>query len=286
MSSRPSGSSVSGLTASSDRGRDRVATVLCAASALQGLPAVSDHGGASGRLPSGPGARDRPPCSGTRTRREDRPPAAECQHDQSHDWAAGAIPNVAVEYGHLPADPAAASAASSRPQSRNGLTSTQRRRLRRCLTRRRSSTGNRGLTGRTVNRRGQLATLLFAGPRIGEFLSLRNRDVDLAGGWITVTESKTDAGRGRKVKIRPVLRDADVRVAVVRDRGDAAGCHAELGSATLIKRARLALYMVYRDGVHPAYCAHFIRGTATTTLFRPVGVLACPAVSRAPATFR
>ena len=30
--------------------------------------------------------------------------------------------------------------------------------------------------------------------------------MDLAGGWITVRESKTDAGR-RKVKIRPVLRD-------------------------------------------------------------------------------
>ena len=30
--------------------------------------------------------------------------------------------------------------------------------------------------------------------------------MDLAGGWITVRKSKTDAGR-RKVKIRPVLRD-------------------------------------------------------------------------------
>jgi integrase len=57
-----------------------------------------------------------------------------------------------------------------------------------------------------VNRRAQLATFIFGGSRIGEFLNLRNRDVDLAGGWINVTESKTDAGR-RKVKIRPVLRD-------------------------------------------------------------------------------
>ena len=57
-----------------------------------------------------------------------------------------------------------------------------------------------------VNRRAQLATLVFAGLRIGEFLNLRWRDVDLAGGWLTVGESKTDAGR-RKVKIRPVLRD-------------------------------------------------------------------------------
>ena len=57
-----------------------------------------------------------------------------------------------------------------------------------------------------MNRQGQLATLIFAGLRIGEFLALRWGDVDLAGGWITVRKSKTDAGR-RKVKIRPVLRD-------------------------------------------------------------------------------
>jgi integrase len=51
-----------------------------------------------------------------------------------------------------------------------------------------------------------LATLTFAGLRIGELLSLRWRDVDLAGGWLTVGEAKTDAGR-RKVKIRGALRD-------------------------------------------------------------------------------
>jgi integrase len=57
-----------------------------------------------------------------------------------------------------------------------------------------------------IHRRAMLATMVFAGLRIGELCSLRWRDVDLAGGWLTVGESKTDAGR-RRVKIRGALRD-------------------------------------------------------------------------------
>jgi integrase len=59
---------------------------------------------------------------------------------------------------------------------------------------------------RHVTRRAIIATLVFAGLRIGELCSLRWRDVDLANGWIHVGESKTDAGR-RRVKIRGALRD-------------------------------------------------------------------------------
>lgn len=55
-------------------------------------------------------------------------------------------------------------------------------------------------------RRALLATLVFAGLRIGEALSLRWRDVDLARGTITVRDAKTDAGV-RVVNILPVLRD-------------------------------------------------------------------------------
>ncbi len=58
---------------------------------------------------------------------------------------------------------------------------------------------------RHVERRAMLATLVFAGLRIGELCALRWRDVDLAGGWIH-TGSKTDAGV-RRVKIRGALRD-------------------------------------------------------------------------------
>lgn len=59
---------------------------------------------------------------------------------------------------------------------------------------------------RHVHRRALLATLAFAGLRLGELLSLRWRDVDLAVGRLHVGEAKTDAGR-RHVKIRAALRD-------------------------------------------------------------------------------
>jgi integrase len=60
---------------------------------------------------------------------------------------------------------------------------------------------------RHVPRRLMLATLLFAGLRLGELTALRWRDVDLAANRITVVESKTDAGTMRTVDLLPVLRD-------------------------------------------------------------------------------
>jgi integrase len=59
---------------------------------------------------------------------------------------------------------------------------------------------------RTAGRRALIATLVFAGLRIGEATALRWRDVDLARGRITVGASKTDAGV-REVDILPVLAD-------------------------------------------------------------------------------
>jgi integrase len=57
-----------------------------------------------------------------------------------------------------------------------------------------------------IERRAMLATLTFAGLRIGELCALRWRDVDLATGWLHVEESKTDAGR-RPLKLRRALRN-------------------------------------------------------------------------------
>lgn len=55
-------------------------------------------------------------------------------------------------------------------------------------------------------RRPLLATLAFAGLRVGELLALRWRDLDLAGGRIHVRASKTDAGV-RTIDLQPELRD-------------------------------------------------------------------------------
>ncbi len=60
-------------------------------------------------------------------------------------------------------------------------------------------------TGRRY-RRPLLATLAYAGLRIGELLALRWQDIDLAGGSIAVREAKTAAGV-RSVDIQPELRD-------------------------------------------------------------------------------
>jgi integrase len=59
---------------------------------------------------------------------------------------------------------------------------------------------------RRGQRRALLATLIFAGLRIGELLALNWREVDLARGTIAVTNSKTDAGT-RSVNILPVLHE-------------------------------------------------------------------------------
>jgi len=60
--------------------------------------------------------------------------------------------------------------------------------------------------GRHGQRRALVATLTFAGLRIGEALALTWGDVELARGTITVRASKTDAGV-RVVNMLPVLRD-------------------------------------------------------------------------------
>jgi integrase len=123
------------------------------------------------------------------------------------------IMDVAAEYGHIPANPARGrrrKLKATKPQ-RPYLDSARQilALLDAAAELDRESRADR----QHVNRRTQLATLIFSGLRISEFLALRWRDIDLAGGWLTVGQSKTDAGR-RRVKIRPVLRDALVELRV------------------------------------------------------------------------
>ena len=59
---------------------------------------------------------------------------------------------------------------------------------------------------RTAGRRALVATLVYAGLRIGEATALRWHDIDLANGRISVGDSKTAAGI-RLVDILPALRD-------------------------------------------------------------------------------
>jgi integrase/recombinase XerC len=114
------------------------------------------------------------------------------------------ILDVAVEYGHLPARAKRRKLKAARPQ-RPYLDSASQ--IVALLDAAAELDCESRADRQHVHRRAQLATLIFAGLRISEFVALRWRDVDLAGGWLTVGQSKTDAGR-RKVKIRPVLRDA------------------------------------------------------------------------------
>jgi integrase len=118
----------------------------------------------------------------------------------------GQILDLAVEYGHIPANPARGRRRRlkvAKPQRSYLDTAAHIAALLDAAGERdREARGDR----QHIARRAMLATLTFAGLRLGELLELRWRDVDLANGWLLVGEAKTDAGR-RRVKIRPALRD-------------------------------------------------------------------------------
>jgi integrase len=63
----------------------------------------------------------------------------------------------------------------------------------------------RSLLDAAGNHRALLATMILAGLRVGELCSLRWRSVDLARGVLTVEESKTEAGEGRRIELTPSL---------------------------------------------------------------------------------
>jgi integrase len=83
---------------------------------------------------------------------------------------------------------------------------------------------------RHVERRAMLATLTFAGLRIGELCTLRWRDLDLAAGRVTLADGKLDGGT-RRVRVRPVLSD---ELRAVRARSP----HASPGALVFPSRGR------------------------------------------------
>ena len=88
---------------------------------------------------------------------------------------------------------------------------------------------------RHIRRRAMLATLTFAGLRLGELLALRWRDVDLAAGRLRISDAKTEAGV-RDVRLRPVLRDELLAVkAATRDAGPIGLCSQRAPDSRLVQ---------------------------------------------------
>jgi integrase len=127
-----------------------------------------------------------------------------------------AVLDVAVEYGHLTANPAKGRRRrlpTPRP-TRAFLEPEQVAALLAAA----SELDDEDRSGRRI-RRPLLATLAFAGLRVGELLALRWADVDLAAGRIRVRASKTDAGV-RTVDLQPELHDDLVAWKMTTRRGE------------------------------------------------------------------
>ena len=111
---------------------------------------------------------------------------------------------LAVEYGHLPTNPAAGRRRRVKNQPKRPVhldTAEQILALLDACTQL-----DRDPYWRTSDRRAIIATLIFAGPRAHELCHLLWRDVDLANGRIHIGRSKTQAGL-REIRLLPILRD-------------------------------------------------------------------------------
>ena len=124
----------------------------------------------------------------------------------------GQILEVAVEYGHINANPAKGRRRRLKPHAPAPVwldTAEQVAALLGAageLDHEAAATGGRKHAGGLVYRRALLATLVFAGVRISELTALRWADVDLANGRLHIRASKTEAGV-REVDLLPALRD-------------------------------------------------------------------------------
>jgi integrase len=111
---------------------------------------------------------------------------------------------LAVEYGHLPANPAAGRRRRLKAPPRRPVHLDMAEQIQALLDA--AAELDRRPYWRSSDRRAIIATLMFAGPRAHELCHLRWRDVDLANGRIHIGRSKTQAGL-REITLLPVLRD-------------------------------------------------------------------------------
>ena len=115
-----------------------------------------------------------------------------------------AILALAVEYGHLPANPAAGRRRRLKPPARRPVHLDSAEQIRALLDAARQLDNQP--VWRIPDRRAIVATLVLAGPRAHELSHLRWRDVDLANGRLQIGRSKTQAGL-REIPLLPLLRD-------------------------------------------------------------------------------
>jgi integrase len=111
---------------------------------------------------------------------------------------------LAVEYGHLAANPAAGRRRRLKPQPRRPVHLDAAAQIQALLDA--AAQLDREPYWRSSDRRAIVATLLFAGPRAHELCHLLWRDVDLANGRIHIGRSKTQAGL-REIRLLHILRD-------------------------------------------------------------------------------
>jgi integrase len=116
------------------------------------------------------------------------------------------ILQVAVEYGHIEQNPAVGRRRRLRVARPAAVWLDRAEQIQALLDAAGELDAEARAQGYPSARRTILATLVFAGLRIGELTGLRWRDVDLAGNRIFVRESKTGAGV-RTIELLPALRD-------------------------------------------------------------------------------
>lgn len=130
--------------------------------------------------------------------------------------------------------------------------------------------------GYRIPRRAILTVFCFAGLRVSELCALRWRDVDLADGWLSVGESKTDAGV-RRVRLRGIVRDelsairpadADPDALVFGTKRDKPLSATNIGSRILEPAAKAASESLTAQGLPPlpTLSPHSLRRTFASVL--------------------